>query len=215
VSLTPAMRLGPYEILSPLGAGGMGEVYKARDTKLGREVAIKVLPDRLAADPAALERFEREARAVAALSHPNILGIYDLGRHDGSTYAVMELLVGETLRERLAEGALPQRKALEYGLQTAHGLAAAHEKGIVHRDLKPENIFITTDGRLKILDFGLAKVAVSTDDETKSPTVAATEPGTVMGTVGYMSPEQVRGLDADHRSDIFSFGLILYELLAG
>ncbi len=193
----------------------MGEVYRARDTKLDREVAIKVLPEKLAADSAALARFEREAKSVAALSHPNILGIYDLGRHENVAYAAMELLRGETLRERLEEGAIPQRKALEYGLQIAHGLAAAHEKGIVHRDLKPENVFVTTEGRVKILDFGLAKVASVPADLTRSPTVAPTEPGTVMGTVGYMSPEQVRGKTADHRSDIFSLGTILYEMLSG
>jgi len=215
VTLAAGSRLGPYEILAPLGAGGMGEVYRARDTKLDREVAIKVLPEKLAQDAAALARFEREAKAVAALSHPNILGIYDLGRDDGVTYAAMELLRGETLRQRLEEGSLPQRKALEYGLQIAHGLAAAHEKGIVHRDLKPENIFVTAEGRLKILDFGLAKVGTAQAEETKSPTVAATEPGTVMGTVGYMSPEQVRGKPADPRSDIFSFGAVLYEMLSG
>ena len=213
--LAPGSRLGPYEIVSPLGAGGMGEVYRAKDTKLDREVAIKVLPEKLAADAAALARFEREAKAVAALSHPNILGIYDLGSDNDVAYAAMELLRGETLRERLDEGALPQRKALEYGLQIAHGLAAAHEKGIVHRDLKPENVFVTAEGRVKILDFGLAKVGSAQPDETRSPTVAATEPGTVMGTVGYMSPEQVRGKPADHRSDIFSFGAILYEMLSG
>jgi Tol biopolymer transport system component len=215
MTLESGSRLGPYEILAPIGAGGMGEVYRARDTKLDREVAIKVLPEKLAADGDLLARFEREAKAVAALSHPNILGIYDLGRHENVTYAAMELLRGETLRERLEEGALPQRKALEYGLQIAHGLAAAHEKGIVHRDLKPENVFVTTDGRVKILDFGLAKVVAAQSNETRSPTVAATEPGTVMGTVGYMSPEQVRGKAADHRSDIFSLGTILYEMLSG
>ncbi|HEX9149621.1 MAG TPA: serine/threonine-protein kinase, partial [Thermoanaerobaculia bacterium] len=215
MTLSAGSRLGPYEIVAPLGAGGMGEVYRARDTKLDRDVAIKVLPEKLAEDAAALARFEREAKAVAALSHPNILGIYDLGRDDGVAFAAMELLRGETLRERLEEGALPQRKALEFGLQIAHGLAAAHEKGIVHRDLKPENIFVTVDGRVKILDFGLAKVGTAQPEETKSPTVAATEPGTVMGTVGYMSPEQVRGKPADHRTDIFSFGAVLYEMLCG
>ena len=214
--LTTGSRLGPYEILAPLGAGGMGEVYRARDTKLQRDVAIKVLPERLASDAAALARFEREAREVAALSHPNVLGIYDLGRDDSVTYVVMELLQGETLRGSLDEGRLPQRKALEYGLQIAHGLAAAHEKNIVHRDLKPENVFVTSEGRVKILDFGLAKMADRESGETQSPTVvAATEPGTVMGTVGYMSPEQVRGKPADHRSDIFSFGAVLYEMLSG
>ncbi len=216
MTLTAGSRLGPYEILSPLGAGGMGEVYRARDAKLGRDVAIKVLPEKLAGDPSALERFEREAKAVAALSHPNILGIHDLGREAGASYAVMELLTGETLRQRLEEGPLPQRKALEYSLQIAAGLAAAHEKGIVHRDLKPENIFVTAEGRVKILDFGLAKVFSPEPDETQSPTAAAaTEPGTVMGTVGYMSPEQVRGKPADPRSDIFSFGCVLYEMLSG
>src|SRR6266545_4803728 len=165
MTIAPGSRLGPYEIVSPLGAGGMGEVYRARDTKLDREVAIKVLPEKLAQDAAALARFEREAKAVAALSHPNILGIYDLGREDGIAYAAMELLRGETLRERL-----------EDGLQIAHGLAAAHEKGIVHRDLKPENVFVTAEGRVKILDFGLAKVSSTQPDETRSPTVAATEP---------------------------------------
>lgn len=216
MTLEAGARLGPYEILGPLGAGGMGEVYRARDTKLGREVAIKVLPEKLSGDEASLGRFEREARAVAALSHPNILGIYDLGREGDATYAVMELLLGETLRERLGEGPLPQRKALEYALQIAHGLAAAHEKGIVHRDLKPENVFITSDGRVKILDFGLARVAPAQSEDTRSPTaVAVTEPGTVMGTVGYMSPEQVRGRLADARSDLFSFGSVLYEMLSG
>ncbi|HEY6931686.1 MAG TPA: serine/threonine-protein kinase, partial [Thermoanaerobaculia bacterium] len=172
MTIATGRRLGPYEILSPIGAGGMGEVYRARDTKLEREVAIKVLPEKLAQDAAALERFEREAKAVAALSHPNILGIYELGKEGASTYAVTELLTGETLLERLAEGALPQRKTLALGLQIAHGLAAAHEKGIVHRDLKPANIFLTADGRAKILDFGLAKVASKSSEDSQSPTEA-------------------------------------------
>jgi len=217
MTLAAGTRLGPYEILAPIGAGGMGEVYRARDTKLGREVAIKVLPERLAEEPEALDRLEREARAVAALSHPNILGIYDLSRHEGITFAVMELLEGETLRDRLSEGSLAPRKAIDYALQIARGLAAAHEKGIVHRDLKPENVFLTRDGRLKILDFGLAKFRepASGRDETRSPTIAATQPGVVMGTAGYMSPEQVRGRPVDHRSDVFSFGAILYEMLSG
>jgi len=216
LALIPGTRLGPYEIVTSIGAGGMGEVYRARDTRLEREVAVKVLPEKLAANAEALARFEREAKAVAALSHPNILGIYDLGHDAGVTYAAMELLTGETLRQRLAEGAIPQRRALEYGLQIAQGLSAAHEKGIVHRDLKPENIFVTSEGRVKILDFGLAKVATADTRNTQSPTVAAsTEPGTVMGTVGYMSPEQVRGRQANLRSDIFSFGAVLYEMLSG
>jgi eukaryotic-like serine/threonine-protein kinase len=215
VSIAPGTRLGPYEIVAPLGAGGMGEVYRARDTKLDRDVAVKVLPERLAADSAALARFEREAKTVAALSHPNLLGIYDFGTHDGVTYAVTELLSGETLRDRLAAGPIPRRKAIEYALQIAHGLAAAHGSGIVHRDLKPENVFITNDGRVKILDFGLAKPLLPESGVSGAATFGATEPGTVLGTVGYMSPEQVRGRPADHRSDLFAFGAILYEMLSG
>jgi eukaryotic-like serine/threonine-protein kinase len=216
VTLSAGSRLGPYEILSPLGAGGMGEVWKARDARLNREVAIKVLPEKVASDPEALARFEREAKAVAALSHPNVLGLFDIGKDGETAYAVTELLAGQTLRERLAEGALTQRKALEYALQAAHGLAAAHEKGVVHRDLKPENLFVTSDGRVKILDFGLAKMMEPAAENTRSPTaMAQTEPGTVMGTVGYMSPEQVRGRAVDARSDIFSLGSILYEILTG
>jgi len=218
MSLSPGQRLGPYEITAPLGAGGMGEVYRARDTKLDRDVAVKVLPTRLAEDAEALARFEREAKAVAALSHPNILAIHDFGREATTAYAVMELLDGETLRQRLAAGALPVRKAAEYGLQMAQALAAAHDKGIVHRDLKPDNVFVTRDGRVKVLDFGLARREATTADgtETSSPTAAhATEPGAVMGTAGYMSPEQVRGQPADARSDIFSLGTVLYEILSG
>ncbi len=218
MTLAAGTHLGPYEILSPLGAGGMGEVYKARDSKLKRDVAIKVLPRSLAADPDALARFEREALAVAALSHPNILAIFDFGTHEGIVYAVMELLEGETLRGKLDTGPIPQKQALDYALQVAKGLSAAHEKGIVHRDLKPENLFVTRDGHVKILDFGLAKKvdAVAPGKETDAPTGSGhTEPGTVMGTMGYMSPEQVRGLPVDHRSDLFSFGAILYELLSG
>ncbi len=218
MTLSAGTRLGPYEILSPLGAGGMGEVYRARDSKLKRDVAVKVLPPSLAADGDALARFEREALAVAALSHPNILAIHDFGTHEGTTYAVMELLEGETLRGRLDAGPIPQKQAVDYALQTVKGLSAAHEKGIVHRDLKPENLFLTRDGHVKILDFGLAKrvEASARDDQTSAPTESGhTEPGTVMGTMGYMSPEQVRGLPVDHRSDIFSFGAILYEMLSG
>ena len=216
--LPAGKKLGPYEILAPLGAGGMGEVYRARDTKLDRDVAVKVLPANFADDPQALARFEREAKAVAALSHPNILAIFDFGGADGASYAVMELLDGESLRSRLSTGALPVRKAVDYGVQILQGLAAAHDAGIVHRDLKPENVFVTGDGRIKILDFGLARqtLRVAAGDDTRSPTVVrSTEPGTVLGTVGYMSPEQVRGQDVDARSDIFSFGAVLYEMLSG
>jgi tRNA A-37 threonylcarbamoyl transferase component Bud32 len=206
-------RLGAYEVLAKLGEGGMGEVYRARDAKLNRDVAIKVLPERLAEDPAALARFEREAQAVAALSHPNILAIHDFGTAAGVTYAVTELLEGDTLRARMADGALPTRKAVDYGVHIVLGIAAAHSRGIVHRDLKPENIFITRDGVVKILDFGLAKAdGDGKDDRTK---IADTTPGTVMGTVGYMSPEQVRAQPIDHRTDIFSFGAIFYEMLTG
>jgi TolB-like protein/Tfp pilus assembly protein PilF len=218
VSLTAGSKLGPYEVLAPIGAGGMGEVYRARDERLKRDVAIKVLPQSLAGDPEALARFEREALAVAALSHPNILAIHDFGTQDGISYAVMELLEGETLRGKLDAGPIPQRQAVDYALQVAKGLTAAHEKGVVHRDLKPENLFISRDGHLKILDFGLAKreAPVAPGEETSAPTASGhTQPGTVLGTVGYMSPEQVRGLSVDHRSDIFSFGAILYELLSG
>ncbi len=218
MALTSGTRLGPYEILGAIGAGGMGEVYRARDTKLHRDVAIKILPAALAADPAACTRFEREAQAVAALSHPNILGIFDVGIEHEVPFAVMELLDGATLREQLHDGAVGPRKALEYAQQMAAGLGAAHARGITHRDLKPENIFVTRDGQIKILDFGLAKIGPSV--AASGPSMLATSPaltgvGTIVGTVGYMSPEQVRGRDVDHRSDIFSFGAILYELLAG
>jgi serine/threonine-protein kinase len=196
----------------------MGEVYRARDSRLERDVAVKVLPESLVADSEALARFEREARAVAALSHPNILAIHDFGRESGTVYAVMELLEGETLRERLDAGPIPQRKALDYALQVGQGLAAAHEKGIVHRDLKPENVFLTRDGLVKILDFGLAKLersAARQEGRSTAPTTPGTRAGMILGTVGYMSPEQVRGAAADHRSDIFSLGAVLYEMLTG
>ena len=216
MALDSGTKLGSYEIRAPLGAGGMGEVYRAWDSKLDREVAIKVLPEQLAADADALARFEREAKAVAALAHPNILSIYDFGTHADTAYAVMELLEGETLGQRLETGALPPRKATELGRQIARALDAAHQKGIVHRDLKPDNIFITNDGRAKVLDFGLALSTMTSTAETQGPTrTSLTEPGTVMGTVGYMSPEQVRGQAADHRSDIFSFGSVMYETLTG
>lgn len=216
--LVTGTKLGPYEIVSALGAGGMGEVYRAHDARLGREVAIKVLPTDYADDPDRLRRFEQEARASSALNHPNILSIYDVGQHDGSPYVVSELLEGETLRKRLAGTRLTQRRAIDYALQIAHGLAAAHAKGIIHRDLKPDNIFITSDGRAKILDFGLAKLTQPDGDQVLSsiPTRRVdTDPGMVMGTVGYMSPEQLKGRPVDQRSDIFSFGAILYEMLAG
>jgi serine/threonine protein kinase len=213
--LTPGTILGQYEIRSPLGAGGMGEVYRAHDTRLDREVAIKVLPESLTSDPDRLRRFEQEARAAAALNHPNILAVYQMATHEGVSYMVSELLEGETLRERLRRGP-PLRKTIDYAVQIAHGLAAAHDKGIVHRDLKPENLFVTKDGRVKILDFGLAKLAQPRDASGAEATIAyGTESGMVMGTVGYMSPEQVRGKTADHRSDIFAFGTILYEMVTG
>ena len=212
-------KLGRYEIRSKIGAGGMGEVYHARDTKLNRDVAIKVLPTALSQDEDRLRRFEQEAQAASALNHPNILAVYDVGAHDGAPYVVSELLEGETLRQRLSDGALLPRKAIDYSLQVARGLAAAHEKGIVHRDLKPENLFITHDGRAKILDFGLAKLVrpqFAGDVDTKAATLQAkTDPGRILGTVGYMSPEQVRGELVDQRSDIFAFGAILYEMLSG
>ena len=222
MSLAPGTALGPYTIVGPLGAGGMGEVYRARDARLHREVAIKVLPASFAADADRLRRFEQEARATGQLNHPNIVAVYDFGTHAGAPYVVEELLEGETLRARLAGGSLPSRKAIDYARQVALGLAAAHQKGIVHRDLKPENLFVTNDGRVKILDFGLAKLTrpggggdLPPEAITSAPTAAGTDAGVVLGTVGYMSPEQVRGLPADHRSDIFSFGCILYEMLSG
>ena len=210
--------LAQYEITAQIGAGGMGEVYRARDTRLERDVAVKVLPASFAQNAEALARFEREAKAVAALSHPNILAIHDFGKDGDTVYAVTELLEGETLRDRIQQGAVPPRKAAEIGRQIARGLGAAHGKGIVHRDLKPENIFLTQDGRVKILDFGLAReMSAPPDGRTvESPTIQQiTSAGTVLGTAGYMSPEQVRGEPAGPASDIFSFGSVLYEMLAG
>jgi Tol biopolymer transport system component/tRNA A-37 threonylcarbamoyl transferase component Bud32 len=217
MNLTSGTKLGPYEIVNLLGAGGMGEVYRARDSRLKREVAIKVLPKALSLDADRLRRFEQEALATAALNHPNILAVFDIGTNEGSPYVVSELLEGETLRERLRSGAIPLRKTLDYALQIAHGLAAAHEKGIIHRDLKPENLFLTKDGRVKILDFGLAKLTqTDPSSHTSLPTMThATEAGAVMGTAGYMSPEQVRGVAVDARSDIFAFGAILHEMISG
>ena len=218
MTLAAGAHLGPYEILTPLGAGGMGEVYRAKDTRLGRNVAIKVLPEHLADDQAALARFEREAKAVAALSHPNILAVHDVGTDQGVFFVVIELLEGETLRERLRGSALPWRKAMEIGAAIADGMAAAHAKGIYHRDLKPENVFVTSDRVVKILDFGLARVDRLTfpEDGVLGPTqTLETKPGAVMGTTAYMSPEQVRGQRADARSDIFSFGCVLLEMVTG
>jgi Tol biopolymer transport system component len=218
MALTLGSRLGPYEILAPLGAGGMGEVYRARDERLKRDVAIKVLPASYSQDADRLRRFEQEAQAAGGLNHPNITAVHDIGTADGAPYIVTELLEGETLRNRLLAGPLPVRKAIDYAVQIARGLAAAHEKGIVHRDLKPENLFLTKDGRVKILDFGLAKLKPEANEggQTDLKTVSGgTEPGVVLGTMGYMSPEQVRGRVADKRSDLFAFGTILYEMLSG
>jgi serine/threonine protein kinase/Tol biopolymer transport system component len=226
MALASGTNVGPYEILSPIGAGGMGEVYRARDTRLGRDVALKILPESFTRDKSRnddnnndrLHRFEQESRAIAALNHPNILAIHDVGQHNGTPFLVTELLDGESLRSVLDEGALSQRKTIDYGVQIAHGLAAAHEKGIVHRDLKPENLFLTKDGRIKILDFGLAKLTENSDRPntdgitlTSSPTAA----GIVMGTASYMAPEQVRGQEVDPRTDIFAFGAVLFEMLSG
>jgi eukaryotic-like serine/threonine-protein kinase len=229
--LAAGTRLGPYEVIALLGAGGMGEVYRGHDPRMGRDVAITVLPQDVSADLTRVRRFEQEARAAAALNHPNILSVYDVGQHDGAAYLVSELLDGETLRSRLRrlspaadqpalaprlQRALTSRKAVEYAVQIARGLAAAHEKAIVHRDLKPENLFITTNERVKILDFGLAELESSSPTQADgAATVADTAVGTVLGTVGYMAPEQVRGLAADHRSDIFALGSMLYEMLSG
>jgi len=235
MSLSPGTSLGPYRIDSLLGAGGMGEVYRAKDTRLGRDVAIKILPASFAEDPDRRARFEREAQAIAALSHPNVVAIFDTGMHDRQAYVVMELLTGQTLRERLAGGprqsgaaaegipsaglrntpssGLALRKAVDTAIQIARGLGAAHAKGIVHRDLKPENVFLVDDGQVKILDFGLARQFGARD--TEATRTVATEPGVVMGTIGYMAPEQVRGLATDARTDVFAFGAVLYEMLSG
>src|SRR3954463_7897899 len=219
MALASGTKLGPYEIVSALGAGGMGEVYRACDPRLGREVAIKVLSAGSAPDSERLRRFEQEARATAALNHPNILAVFDIGSQDNSPYIVSELLDGETLRSRLMGGPLPVRKAVDYALQIVRGLAAAHDHGIFHRDLKPENIFITRDGHVKILDFGLAKLTMpepggpGTSAQTTLDSV--TGRGVLLGTLGYMSPEQCRGAAIDARSDLFSFGAVLYEMLSG
>ncbi|HXZ80557.1 MAG TPA: protein kinase [Terriglobales bacterium] len=218
MALASSTRLGPYEILSPLGAGGMGEVYRARDTRLGRDVALKILPESFAHDQERLRRFEQEARAVAALNHPNIVAIYDVGQSNGTPFLVSELLEGESLRTVLDRGPMTQRKATEFAVQVAQGLAAAHEKGIIHRDLKPENLYLTRDGHTKILDFGLAKLARgSGETDADSVTLASshTAPGMVMGTANYMAPEQVRGEATDARTDIFALGSVLFEMLSG
>jgi len=224
MTLQSGTRLGPYEIVAPLGAGGMGEVYRARDPRFGRDVAVKVLSAALAGDGDRLRRFEQEAKAAGALNHPNILVVHDFGTVDGTPYLVSELLVGRTLRDELrdqgASRPLPPRKAVDYGLQIARGLAAAHDLGIVHRDLKPENVFALNDGRVKILDFGLAKLRQPPalgPSQTDARTQATTETGSglVLGTVGYMAPEQVRADTVDHRADIFALGVILFEMLTG
>src|SRR5262249_41238393 len=217
--LSAGMRLGPYEILAPLGSGGMGEVYRARDSRLEREVALKVLSERSACDPDALKRFEREAKTLAALAHPNILTIHDVGREGDVCYLIMELLEGETLRTRLEKETPRWPKAVEWTITIAEGLAAAHSKGVVHRDLKPENIFVTSDARIKILDFGLARwrSILNPGEEEEAATVSGieTRSGVVLGTIPYMSPEQVRGEKVDLRSDIFSLGCVLHEMISG
>ena len=218
MAITAGAHFNHYEIIAPLGAGGMGEVWRARDMRLNREVAIKALPASFAQDADRLRRFEQEARATSALNHPNILTVYDIGDHEGAPYIVAELLEGEELSELIKQGAIAPRKAVDHARQIAEGLAAAHAKGIVHRDLKPENLFVTNDGRVKILDFGLAKLRphqFSGVDKDAATQKRITDPGVIMGTVGYMSPEQVRGQETDHRSDIFAFGVILYEMLTG
>ncbi len=217
--LASGTRLGPYEILAPIGAGGMGEVYRARDTRLERDVAVKVLPPAFASDPNRVHRFELEARATGLLNHPNILAIHDIGTYEGSPYLVAELLEGQTLFERLHAQPVSLRKAMDFGLQIARGLAAAHAKGIAHRDLKPSNIFITSAGHVKILDFGLASITQREHEDRAKPEETTetlhTRPGAVLGTAGYMSPEQASGRNVDFRSDLFSLGMILYEMVTG
>ena len=220
MTIAVGTKVGPYEIVGWLGAGGMGEVYRARDPRLDREVAIKLIPESFATDASRVARFEQEARAAGQINHPNILTVYDIGTHAGAPYIVSELLEGESLRSRLRGGLLPSRKAVDYARQTAEGLAAAHDKGIVHRDVKSDNLFITNDGRVKILDFGIAKLTQPTDDTAPhggSPRGSPTETsaGMVVGTAAYMSPEQVRGEVVDARSDLFSFGAVLHEILTG
>jgi serine/threonine protein kinase len=213
--LAPGMRLGHYEIVAPLGAGGMGEVYRASDPRLGREVALKVLPAELYRDESVRARFELEARAASALNHPNIVSIPDIGQDNGVSYIVTELVHGESLRQVIAQGRMPARKLIDVAQQIADGLAAAHAAGVVHRDLKPENILITRDGRVKIIDFGLAKQLFSGAAGTAVSAQTLTMPGAVMGTIGYMSPEQIRAQSVDQRTDIFSLGIILHEMASG
>jgi len=213
--LAPGSRIGPYQIVSFIGAGGMGAVYRARDTRLQRDVALKVMSDTFGIDEERVRRFQQEAQAAGAMNDANVLTVYDVGVHDASPYLVSELLEGATLRSRLRNGALSAWKTIEYGRQIALGLAAAHGRGITHRDIKPENIFITNEGRVKILDFGLAKVSPTSGASDDKTVTAISAPGIVMGTAAYMSPEQVRGETVDHRSDIFSLGCVLYEMATG
>src|SRR5215472_3658268 len=226
--LSAGIRLGPYEVVALLGSGGMAEVYRAKDTRLGREVAVKVVSEALGADGAFVERFEREARLVGSVSHPNVVALHDVGVHDGKPYFVTELLQGQTLRTRLENGPVPLGTALSWATQMAEGLAAAHERGIVHRDLKPENVLVTRDGHLKLLDFGIAKVIAAAQDlqpedagphgllnETMASGNSKTGTGVTIGTPGYMSPEQVRGDPVDARTDLFSLGAVMYELISG
>jgi len=215
MALRTGAQLGPYEIQGSLGAGGMGEVYRARDPRLQRDVAVKILPEDAAADPDRRRRFENEARAVAALNHPHILAVHDVGNDGDVSYVVFELVEGETLRKRLTREALPTRKAVEHTIHLCRGLAAAHAQGIFHRDLKPENIILTRDGALKILDFGLAKLALGAEGPSGTDSPTATRPGVLLGTAGYISPEQAKGLPADARSDVFAVGVVLYEMLSG
>src|ERR1044071_6805020 len=218
MTITRGSMIGPYEVLAHIGAGGMGDVWRARDKRIGRDVAVKVLPEAYAPGDERVRRFEQEARAAGALNHPGLVTIFDVGTIDGSPYIVMELLEGETLRDAIGDvktSPLALRKTIDYGIQIASALAVAHEKGIIHRDLKPENIFITSESRVKILDFGLAKLAPEAHDDRDKTGKHLTSTGMVVGTPGYMSPEQVRAKPLDHRTDIFSLGAVLYEMLSG